>query len=142
MSEDADTIDQREAPARLEKSAAIFADVRARLSEVIFGQDAVIEQTLVTLLAGGHGLLIGVPGANRAMLWLNDGANALHAATMIGTQFVFVFVVTMVQGFTPPESIMPGVDRFAGIVGGLAILMIVSLLLWPSDEEIKTGQTT
>jgi MoxR-like ATPase len=68
MSEDADTIDQREAPARLEKSAAIFAEVRARLSEVIFGQDAVIEQTLVTLLAGGHGLLIGVPGLAKTKL--------------------------------------------------------------------------
>jgi uncharacterized membrane protein YccC len=65
-----------------------------------------------------------------------------HGIPYVGTQFVFVFVVTMVQGFTPPESIMPGVDRFAGIAGGLAILMIVSLLLWPSDEEIKTGQTT
>jgi hypothetical protein len=31
---------------------------------------------------------------------------------------------------------MPGVDRFAGIVGGLAILMVVSMVLWPSDEEI------
>ena len=68
MSEDADTIDQREAPAKLEKSVAIFADVRARLGEVIFGQDAVIEQTLVTLLAGGHGLLIGVPGLAKTKL--------------------------------------------------------------------------
>ncbi len=72
MAEDADTIDPREAPeiglARLEKSAAIFADVRARLGEVIFGQDAVIEQTLVTLLAGGHGLLIGVPGLAKTKL--------------------------------------------------------------------------
>jgi MoxR-like ATPase len=42
--------------------------VRARLSEVIFGQDAVIEQTLVTLLAGGHGLLIGVPGLAKTKL--------------------------------------------------------------------------
>jgi hypothetical protein len=30
---------------------------------------------------------------------------------------------------------MPGVDRFAGIVGGLGILLIVSLVLWPGDPE-------
>jgi MoxR-like ATPase len=42
--------------------------VRAQLGEVIFGQDAVIEQTLVTLLAGGHGLLIGVPGLAKTKL--------------------------------------------------------------------------
>ncbi len=37
---------------------------------------------------------------------------------------------------------MPGVDRFAGITGGLGILMIVSLLLWPSDEEMKAERET
>ena len=30
---------------------------------------------------------------------------------------------------------MPGIDRFAGTTGGLAILLVVSLLLWPSDAE-------
>lgn len=59
-----------------------------------------------------------------------------HGVPYVGTQFAFVFVVTMVQGLAPPDSIMPGVDRFAGITGGLGILMIVSLLLWPSDEEL------
>ena len=42
--------------------------MRAGLNAVIFGQDAVIEQTLVTLLAGGHGLLIGVPGLAKTKL--------------------------------------------------------------------------
>jgi uncharacterized membrane protein YccC len=59
-----------------------------------------------------------------------------HGIPYVGTQFAFVFVVTMVQGLAPPDSIMPGVDRFAGITGGLGILMIVSLLLWPSDKEL------
>ena len=65
-----------------------------------------------------------------------------HGIPYVGTQFAFVFVITMVQGLAPPESIMPGVDRFAGIAGGLGILMIVSLLLWPSDEEMKAEQET
>ncbi len=59
-----------------------------------------------------------------------------HGVPYVGTQFAFVFVVTMVQGLAPPDSIMPGVDRFAGITGGLGILMVVSLLLWPSDQEL------
>ena len=61
-----------------------------------------------------------------------------HGVGYVGTQFAFVFVITMIQGDAPPSSIMPGVDRFAGITGGLGVLMIVSLLLWPSAEEIKT----
>ncbi len=73
------------------------------------------------------------------VVWVGMHIQMGRHGIYVGTQFVFVFVVTMVQGFTPPESILPGVDRFAGITGGLGILMIVSLLLWPSDEEMKAG---
>jgi MoxR-like ATPase len=57
-----------DAPARLAAAAETFTKVKAGLGAVIFGQDAVIEQTLVTLLAGGHGLLIGVPGLAKTKL--------------------------------------------------------------------------
>jgi uncharacterized membrane protein YccC len=59
-----------------------------------------------------------------------------HGVGYVGTQAAFVFIVTLIQGAGPPDSIMPGVDRFAGITGGLAVLLIVSLLLWPSEAEI------
>src|SRR6202158_4834077 len=38
------------------------------ISTVIFGQDQVIENTLVTILSGGHALLIGVPGLAKTKL--------------------------------------------------------------------------
>lgn len=60
----------------------------------------------------------------------------------VGTQAAFVFVITLVQGAGPPTSIMPGVDRFVGITGGLGILLIVSLLLWPSDEEVQAEKAS
>jgi MoxR-like ATPase len=41
---------------------------RISIHRVIFGQDEVIDQTLITLLAGGHGLLIGVPGLAKTRL--------------------------------------------------------------------------
>src|SRR5262244_3590442 len=56
------------AAAHVERAAATLGKVRAAVGEAIFGQDAVIEQTLVTLLAGGHGLLIGVPGLAKTKL--------------------------------------------------------------------------
>jgi uncharacterized membrane protein YccC len=58
-----------------------------------------------------------------------------HGVGYVGTQAAFVFIVTLVQGAAPPSSIMPGIDRFVGITGGLAILLVVSLLLWPTDAE-------
>jgi MoxR-like ATPase len=53
---------------RLAAAAGIFGRARQALTSVIFGQDEVIEQTLVTLLSGGHGLLIGVPGLAKTKL--------------------------------------------------------------------------
>jgi MoxR-like ATPase len=54
----------RSAEAALEKIAA----ARAAIGKVIFGQDKVVEQALVTLISGGHGLLIGVPGLAKTKL--------------------------------------------------------------------------
>ena len=51
-----------------EASLARIAAAREAIGAVIFGQERVIEQTLVTLLAGGHGLLIGVPGLAKTKL--------------------------------------------------------------------------
>ena len=44
-----------------EKTTEILAGVRAAIGEVIYGQDTVVERALTTVLAGGHGLLVGVP---------------------------------------------------------------------------------
>ncbi len=45
-----------------------LAQVRHSIGRVIFGQQATIDQTLITLLAGGHALLIGVPGLAKTRL--------------------------------------------------------------------------
>src|SRR5260370_25599214 len=49
----------------------VAGQVRAEkdaISTVIFGQDRVIENPLVTILSGGHALLIGVPGLAKTKL--------------------------------------------------------------------------
>ncbi|TCT13598.1 MoxR-like ATPase [Tepidamorphus gemmatus] len=45
-----------------------IATVRAEIGKVIFGQDEVVEKALVTLLSGGHALLVGVPGLAKTKL--------------------------------------------------------------------------
>jgi MoxR-like ATPase len=57
-----------QAVALAERAARTMVRVREGVAKVIFGQDHVIEQALVTLLAGGHGLLIGVPGLAKTKL--------------------------------------------------------------------------
>lgn len=42
--------------------------VRSEISNVIIGQDEVIDQTITTLISGGHVLLVGVPGLAKTLL--------------------------------------------------------------------------
>ena len=51
-----------------EAAAAHVKSARAAIASVIFGQEAVIERALVTILAGGHALLVGVPGLAKTKL--------------------------------------------------------------------------
>ena len=45
-----------------------LAEARKHVGHVIFGQSEVVDQTLITLLCGGHALLIGVPGLGKTRL--------------------------------------------------------------------------
>ena len=54
--------------ARVEAAGDRIRRVHKAAAGIIFGQDKVIEQTLVTILSGGHGLLIGVPGLAKTLL--------------------------------------------------------------------------
>jgi MoxR-like ATPase len=54
--------------ARTEAAGERIQRVQKAASAVIFGQEQVIERTLVTILSGGHALLIGVPGLAKTLL--------------------------------------------------------------------------
>ena len=47
---------------RIDEIGAKIHDVREATAATIFGQERVIDLALITLLSGGHALLIGVPG--------------------------------------------------------------------------------
>src|SRR6195256_5551125 len=51
-----------------ESTAAHAQAAKAAIGAVIFGQDKVVEQALITVLSGGHALLVGVPGLAKTKL--------------------------------------------------------------------------
>jgi MoxR-like ATPase len=55
-------------PPEIERLGVRLGQVRAQVGRVIFGQREVIDQALITLLCGGHALLIGVPGLAKTRL--------------------------------------------------------------------------
>lgn len=58
-------IDDEAALAKLSQS---LQEIRGELSKIIVGQEEVIEQLLIALLAGGHCLLVGVPGLAKTLM--------------------------------------------------------------------------
>ncbi len=45
-----------------------YADIKKEIAKVIIGQELIIEQLLISLLARGHCLLVGVPGLAKTLL--------------------------------------------------------------------------
>ncbi|SKB06733.1 MoxR-like ATPase [Prosthecobacter debontii] len=54
-----------------------FSNLKSALSKRIVGQDAVIEQVFIAIVAGGHSLLEGVPGLAKTLL-VKSLADAMH----------------------------------------------------------------
>ncbi len=51
-----------------ESTAVHVRAAKAAIGAVIFGQERVVEQALITILSGGHALLVGVPGLAKTKL--------------------------------------------------------------------------
>src|SRR6476661_8415406 len=64
----------------LNQTPQVVAHIRNELSKVIVGQDEVIEQILVAVLAEGHALIEGVPGTAKTL-------TVKTLAHIIGAQF-------------------------------------------------------
>jgi len=61
-------IDEKAVIAAAEQALSDISAVKTAVSDVIFGQESVVEQTLLAVLSGGHALLVGVPGLAKTKL--------------------------------------------------------------------------
>ena len=68
------SLDEQAIIASAEKALSDIAHIREEVSKVIFGQESVVENTLLAVLAGGHALLVGVPGLAKTKLVTTLGA--------------------------------------------------------------------
>src|ERR1700749_4845918 len=63
--------------AAVQRCEQAYNRIRDELSKVIVGQDEVIEQVLIAVVARGHALLEGVPGLAKTLL-ISSLAESLH----------------------------------------------------------------
>ncbi len=60
--------DDKELVAQAEAAVASVAEAKTAIGKVVFGQQEVVDNALVTILAGGHALLVGLPGLAKTKL--------------------------------------------------------------------------
>ena len=63
-----DTQPDQDLVQKFDEISVKFGRARTALGKVVFGQEEVIDLTLATLAAGGHGLLVGAPGLAKTLL--------------------------------------------------------------------------
>jgi CNT family concentrative nucleoside transporter len=84
-------------------------------------------------------LLIDVPGANRAMFWLNDAASALQRATETGTSFVFGYLAGPPLPFAETHPGASFILAFQALPLVLTISALASLLFHFGVLQFVTG---
>ena len=60
--------DDKQLIAQAEAAVSSVAEAKEAIGEVVFGQREVVDNALVTILAGGHALLVGLPGLAKTKL--------------------------------------------------------------------------
>lgn len=104
-----------------------------------------VQRLLGCALGGAVGLLVLAASVTALLPWLLILAAGVYVGAWleasergigyVGIQAAVVFILTLAQGFGPPDSILPGIDRFVGITSGLSILLLASLLIWPVEQR-------
>jgi len=85
-------------------------------------------------------ILLDVPGANKVMFWLSDGANALQTATLAGSQFVFGYLAGGTPAFAETQPGASFILAFQALPLVLTISAIASLLFhWGVLQRITAG---
>jgi uncharacterized membrane protein YccC len=114
---------------------------------------AVVERSaqrlLGCLVGGGIGLLVLItPLASLFWTWLLllmvgaaigvEMQTGRHGVQTIGIQAEIAFILTMTQGWGPAVSLLPAIDRVAGMMGAIALLLAVNFFFGP-EKDIEIG---
>ena len=103
----------------------------------------VVQRSVYRLVGCGLGALLGLfcllwVGSNfpvwllllMAGVWLDSQIQSGSTGIgYVGTQAGLAFLLSMIQGQGPPLSPIPGIDRFAGIMAGLAVLLLITMVM-------------
>src|SRR5246500_102398 len=107
-----------------ETTAAHMRQAKAPIGAVIFGQDKVVEQALITVLCGGHGMLVGLPGLAKTKLVETMGTVLGLDARRI--QFTPDLMPSDILGTEVLEEIPGGKRNFRFIAGPIFAQLLMA----------------
>ena len=129
-------------------SVGAMMAIPALTDNAAHNRTAVLRRAALRVVGCGLGgaiglLLLALPIADSFVPWLLlllagvgigvQVQSGRHGVGYVGTQAVVGFILTLVQGPGPPTSLAPAVDRLAGMLGALLLMLIATLLLGPSS---------
>jgi len=119
---------------RFDQLHAKVAEVKREVGKVIVGQHQVLDEILMSLCAGGHCLMIGVPGLAKTLI-VRTFAEALHLSFK-RIQFTPDLMPGDITGTEVIEEAADGTRRFKFVEGPLFANMILA------DEINRTPPRT
>jgi len=119
---------------------------------IVTAQNRVTQRVLGCVLGGAIGLLAAEFATSSLFVWsviLFGGIflfSRLHLSTgrfsYVGTQAGVAFILAIVTGNNPPDTIGPVIGRIAGMTGGVFVVGSVCFVLkaWPSATRMTNSQ--
>ncbi len=111
-----------------EGRSAVLGRALLRVMGCVYGGIAGLALLALSIESLFGWLLLLMPG-----VWLCAYVNqSRRGVGYVALQANVALIVTMMQGWTPPLSLLPAIERLAGMLGGLALLLLILLVTWPA----------
>jgi uncharacterized membrane protein YccC len=102
----------------------------------------VLQRATGCALGGGLGVLLLASSLSQAFvpwllllmggIWITmQVQTGRHGISGVGVQAAVALILALVQGWGQPASLLPALDRIAGMFGAIGLLLVVNLLLGP-----------
>ena len=117
----------------VEHAVVRLAAVREAVGRVIFGQREVVDQVLITMLAGGHGLLVGLPGLAKTRLV--EALGVVLGLAMVINMFVAATAGTLIPLGLRAADIDPAlassvfITTLTDVIGFFSFLGLATLFM-------------
>ena len=117
---------------QIKKLGEKLDEARAMISQVFIGQDRVVDLALITILSGGHGILVGLPGLGKTQLV--ETLSIVMGLDGKRVQFTPDLMPADILGSEVLDTASDGTKSFRFIKGPVFCQLLMACLLYTSPS--------